>query len=115
LSLEKGESPATLHLVAEGSTLAGSILDVSQDGCLVQLARPIAVRLNAQAEVDFRLRGLPFRLPGVARDMRDERTVEIRFVGINSRKQDDLVQIISELILRGKATRQTVPDRVRAK
>jgi PilZ domain len=115
LSLEKGESPATLHLVAEGSTLAGNVMDVSQDGCLVQLAKPIAVRLNAQVEVDFRLRGLPFRLPGVARDMRDERTVEIRFVEINRRKQDDLVQIISELILRGKATRKTPSDKVLAK
>jgi hypothetical protein len=99
LSLETGESPAMVHLVAEGTTLAGNVLDVSQDGCLVRLARPMSVRLNAQAEVDFRLRGLSFILPGMTKAMHDERLVEIRFTEMSRRKRDDLSQVILELIM----------------
>jgi hypothetical protein len=99
LSLEAGESPAMVHLVAEGTILAGNVLDVSQDGCLVRLARPMSVRLNAQAEVDFRLRGLPFILPGTTKAMHDDRLVEIRFTEMSKRKRDDLSQVILELIM----------------
>jgi hypothetical protein len=98
LSMEVGESPAVLHLVAEESTIAGNMLDVSQDGCLVRLARPIAVRLNAQVEVDFQLRGLPFRLPGKTKEMHGDQIVEIRFTEMSVRKRDDLSLVITELI-----------------
>ena len=107
LSLEVGKSPAVLHLVADGATLAGNVVDVSQDGCLVRLARPTAVRLNAHAEVDFRLRGLPFRLPGTTKEMRNERMVEIRFTEMGRRKREDLSQVILELIVLSEAARKT--------
>lgn len=107
LSLEAGESPALLHLVAEGTTVAGSVLDVSQDGCLVRLARPLAMRLNAQAEVDFHLRGLPFILPGMTKEMHDERLVEIRFTEMSRRKREDLSQVIMELIVLSGAKEKT--------
>lgn len=107
LSLEVGESPAALHLVADGATLAGNVVDVSQDGCLVRLARPTAVRLNAHAEVDFHLRGLPFRLPGTTKEMRNERMVEIRFTEMSRRKREDLSQVILELIVLSEAAGKT--------
>lgn len=97
LSLEEGDSPAVLQLVADGAILAGSVLDVSQDGCLVRLAKVFSVRMNAQAEVDFHLRGLPFRLPGTTTAMRTERIVEIRFTEMSKRKREDLSQVIMEL------------------
>jgi hypothetical protein len=103
LTLEEGESPAVLHLVAEGTTLAGSVLDVSQDGCLVRLARSIAVRLKAQVEVDFHLRGLPFRLLGVTTVTYGESLVEIRFTEMSRRKRDDLSQLIMELGFQNQA------------
>jgi hypothetical protein len=103
LSMEVGDSPAVLHLVAEESIVTGNVLDVSQDGCLVRLARPFAMRLNAQVEVDFHLRGLPFRLPGKTKEMYGDQLVEIRFTEINLRKQDDLSLVILELIEASKA------------
>jgi hypothetical protein len=99
LILEAGESPAMVHLVAEGTILAGNVMDVSQDGCLVRLSRSMTVRLNAQAEVDFRLRGLPFILPGLTKAMHDDRLVEIRFTEMSKRKRDDLSQVILEMIM----------------
>jgi hypothetical protein len=107
LSLEEGESPAAVHLVAEGVTLAGNILDVSQDGCLIQLLRPNQVRANAQAEVDFRLRGLSFFLPGMTRETAGDRMVEIRFTEMSRRKREDLSQAIEELIELSKSAIKT--------
>jgi hypothetical protein len=103
LSLDAGESPALLHLVAEGVSLAGNILDVSQDGCMVRLVRPVAVRQSAQAEVDFHLLGLNFRLPGVTREIHGEGMLEIRFTEMSKRKREDLSQVIMELILQNGA------------
>jgi hypothetical protein len=103
LTMEVGDSPAVLHLVAEESILGGNVLDVSQDGCLVRLARPFAVRLNAQVEVDFHLRGLPFRLPGKTKEMHGDQILEIRFTEMSMRKRDDLSLVITELIEASKA------------
>ena len=100
LSMEAGESPAVLHLVADERALEGHVVDVSQDGCLVRLARPFQVRLKAQAEVDFHLRGLPFRLPGTTKEMHGERIVEVRFTEMSRRKREDLALVILELIER---------------
>jgi hypothetical protein len=103
LTLDEGESPAVLHLVAEGSTLAGSVLDVSQDGCLVRLARPAMVRMKAQVEVDFHLCGLPFRLPGMTAEAYADQLLEIRFTEMSRRKRDDLSQLIMELHAQNQA------------
>jgi hypothetical protein len=97
LSLEEGDSPAVLQLVADGAILAGNVMDVSLDGCLVRLARVFSVRMNAHVEVDFHLRGLPFRLSGITIAMRTERIVEIRFIEMSRRKREDLSQVIMEL------------------
>lgn len=102
LSLEEGDSPAMLHLVADEAVLQGNVMDVSQDGCLIRLTRVSQVRLNAQVEVDFHLRGLPFRLPGMTREMHGDGLVEIRFTEMSRRKRDDLAQVIGELNLSKK-------------
>jgi hypothetical protein len=103
LSMEAGDSPAVVHMVAEESILGGNVMDVSQDGCLVRLARALPVRMNAQVEVDFHLRGLPFRLPGTTREMHGAQIVEIRFSEMIRRKSEDLSLVIVELIEAGKA------------
>jgi hypothetical protein len=113
LTLDEGESPAVLHLVAEGTALAGNVLDVSQDGCLVQLEHSIAVRLKAQVEADFHLRGLQFRLPGVTTVTYGESLVEVRFTEMSRRKRDDLSQLIMELDAQNQAAQaqsETQPE-----
>jgi len=107
LSLEEGDSPGSLRLVSEESILPGNVLDVSQDGCLIHLARPIQVRMNAQVEVDFRLRGSSFLLPGTTKEMHGDRMLEIRFAEMSRRKREDLSQVILELIELSKADQKT--------
>ena len=98
LTMEVGDSPASLTLLGDDSALGGDLVDLSLDGCLVRLFRPCAVRLKAQAEVRFHMEGMPFRLAGVTREMHDKRTVEIQFTQMSRRSRDDLNQVITELI-----------------
>jgi len=98
LSMEPGDSPATLTLPGDDSVLGGDIVDLSLTGCLMRLLRISNVRLKAQAEVSFHIQRLPFRLAGVTHEMHDKRTLEIRFTPMSRRSRDDLDQVISELI-----------------
>jgi hypothetical protein len=105
LIMEAGDSPARLMLTGDDSVYTGDVVDLSLTGCLMRLSRPCKVRLKAQAEVTFHMQGLPFRLGAVTEEMRDKRTVEMRFVQMSRRKRDDLNQAISELIeLRNRNT-----------
>ena len=106
LNLEDGESPATLQLLGDELPFAGEVLGLSQDGCMVRLRRPCPLRMNVLAEVDFCMRGLPFRLPGTTTEMHDPRTVEIRFTEMSRRKREDLAQVIEELIKAGESKRK---------
>jgi len=101
LSMEAGDSPATLTLPGDDSVLGGDIVDLSLTGCLMRLSRLHSVRLKAQAEVIFHVQGLPFRLAGVTREMHDKRTLEIQFNQMSRRSRDDLNQVITELVERG--------------
>jgi hypothetical protein len=98
LSMEVGESPATLTLLGDAGALGGDVVDLSLTGCLMRLFHPKALRLKVQAEVSFHMQGLPFRLAGITREMHDKRTVEIQFSQMSRRSRDDLNQVITELI-----------------
>ncbi len=98
LSMEVGDSPATLTLLGDDSVFMGDVVDLSLTGCLMRLSRRCSVRPKAQAEVSFHMQGLPFRLGAVTQEMHDKRTLEIRFAQMSRRKRDDLNQVISELI-----------------
>ncbi len=100
LSMEVGESPATLTLLGDAGALGGDVVDLSLTGCLMRLFHPKALRLKVQAEVSFHMQGLPFRLAGITREMHDKRTVEIQFSQMSMRSRDDLNQVILELIER---------------
>jgi len=107
LSMEVGDSPASLSLLADDSVLGGDVVDLSLTGCLMRLSRLGAVRFNAQAEVSFHMQGLPFRLAGITREMHDKRTLEIQFSQMSKRSRDDLNQVITELIEKSNREKKT--------
>jgi hypothetical protein len=100
LSMDAGDSPASLTMPGDDSVFGGDIVDLSLTGCLMRLSRLREVRLKAQAEVSFHVEGLPFRLACVTREMHDKRTLEIQFNQMSRRSRDDLNQVITELIER---------------
>ncbi len=92
------ESPAVLHLVTGDLQLEGHVLDLSLAGCIVRLNHPYAGNIMVRVEVDFEVRGLHFRLPGVTEAFQDKHTVEVRFLDVSTRKKEDLEQVIRETI-----------------
>lgn len=51
-----------------------------------------------RVELDFQVKGLPFRLPGVTEAFHDDLTIEVRFLDVSPRKKEDLDQVIRELL-----------------
>jgi hypothetical protein len=102
LSMEAGDSPASLTMPGDDNVFGGDIVDLSLTGCLMRLSRLRTVRLKAQAEVSFHVQGLPFRLACVTREMHDKRTLEIQFNQMSVRSRNDLNQVITELIEKSK-------------
>ncbi len=96
--LSAEESPAVLHLVTGDLQLGGHILDLSSSGCIVRVNHPYAGNIMVRIEVDFEIRGLHFRLPGVTEAFHDKHTVEVRFLDVSPRKKEDLDQVIREMI-----------------
>jgi hypothetical protein len=92
------ESPAVLHLVTGEMQLGGHILDLSSSGCIVKVNHPYPGNIRVRVEVDFQVRGLHFRLPGVTEAFHDKHTVEVRFLDVSPRKKGDLEQVVRELI-----------------
>ncbi len=96
--LDAKDSPAVLHLVAGEMQFGGNILDLSSTGCVVKLIQPYPGSIRVRVEVDFQVRGLHFRIPGVTEAFHDKHTVEVRFLDISARKKEDLDQVIQEMI-----------------
>jgi hypothetical protein len=94
------ESPAVLHLVAGEMQLGGHILGLSSSGCIVWVHHPYPGNIRVRVEVDFQVRGLHFRMPGVTEAFHDKHTVEIRFINVSPRKKEGLDQVVQEMFER---------------
>jgi len=97
LIVEEGEWPAVLQILKDNSRIKGAIVGVNKDGCSFQSAKPFTEGTQIRVEVDFRMRGLPFLLAGVTEDVRDKKTVNIRFQEMSNRKRAELADLIEEI------------------
>jgi hypothetical protein len=100
---EGDDWPAILRVLKDGSELHGTIVYLSMVGCSVRMEHSYAGGLHLRVEVDFQMRGLPFRLGGVTQAIHDHRTVSVLFNPLSQRKQDELAQLIQELDEPGKS------------
>jgi len=89
--------PAVLSLLTDGIRQKGAIVAISLESCTVQTAFPFVAGLYARVEVDFQMRGLPFLLSGVTEDVREKTLVDIRFLAMSCRKQEELAELLDEL------------------
>ena len=96
-SLKIGEWPASIRSPKEQLNVPGAILDLSLIGCSVRTVKPYTGQTQAGVEVEFEIRGLPFRLGGVTRAIYDSHSVGIQFIPMANRKREELGQAIEEL------------------
>jgi hypothetical protein len=95
--MEEGDWPAILRLLKESTPLVGAIIGLRMEGCNFCPAEPFKAGIHIRVEVEFQMRGLPFRLGGVIEEIHDRRTVDIRFLEMSPRKQAELAGLIEEI------------------
>jgi hypothetical protein len=100
---EMGDWPATLQLVKDGSHMSGSLAGLHLEGCKIRTAQPFVAGIHVRVEVEFQMCGLHFRLLGVVDDVSDKNTLDIRFVEMSRRKQEEIADVIAELKASAKA------------
>lgn len=91
------DAAASLYLVDLGVRLQGKILNLSANGCHIQTERRFSTGIYRRVEIEFCLRGFPFRLAGVTQGIYGKHDVGVRFVSLSSRKQDQLEQALGEI------------------
>jgi hypothetical protein len=96
-SAEEGEWPAAIQFLKDGSLLPGAVFGLSLEECSFRASAPFVAGIHIRVEVDFQMRGLPFRLAGVTEAIHDQRTIGIRFLDMSCRKRAELAELIEEL------------------
>ncbi len=90
-------SSATILLVNAGSKLQGHILDMSVTGCRIRTDERFPAGIYTRVETEFRLEDLPLRLGGVIQSIYDSNTVGIRFLDLNEREREQVLELIGEI------------------
>ena len=103
--MKDGEWAAVLQILKDNSCMRGAVVGLSQECCSFRTIQPFTGGTQIRVEVDFQVRGLHLLLAGVVEDVRDKRTVDIRYAGLSYRKRAELADLIEEL--RQEATSQS--------
>ena len=97
LNVKDGEWPAALQILKDNSHMRGAVVGLSKECCSFRTAQPFNLGIRIRVEVDLQVRGLHLLLAGVTEDVRDKRTVDIRFLDLSIRKRAELAELIEEL------------------
>jgi len=107
---ESDDWSADLHFLKDGSHLHGTVVDLGMDGCGFQMAYPYAGDYPCRIEVEFKMRGLPFRLGGVTEPSGEECVVGIHFLDLSPRSQQQLAQLLEEIWMAAQIDNEKEPD-----
>ncbi|HUX44359.1 MAG TPA: PilZ domain-containing protein [Terracidiphilus sp.] len=91
------DGEAVLHLVHPGCSMPCSLLNVSLGGCRVRTRDLFVAGIMIRVEVDFKICGVPFRLPGVTQWTDRRNLVGIRFLEMAARHARELAEALGEL------------------
>lgn len=88
---------ARLLLIRSNLSMHGTIQNLSQGGCRIHTDERFNVGMFVRLEIEFYLRGLPFRLGGVTQAVLDKFSVRIRFLDMSARSREQLDLLIAEI------------------
>jgi len=91
------DTEAVIRLVNLGADVHGRILDISMGGCRICTDVRFPLGIFRRVETEFRIEGLPFRLPGVIQAIYDPFNVGIRFLDMSERKREQLQHLIDDI------------------
>jgi hypothetical protein len=106
------DADAHLRLVIHGSTLPCRVLDLSLSGCRVRTEERFLAGMLVRVEVNFKVKGLPFRFGGVTQWTDGQHQVGVRFVDVPQRRKDELVEALAEVEaeIAAKAAREAAEE-----
>lgn len=94
---EEFDWSAELYFLKDNAFLHGTVVDIRMEGCGFQTHEPYQGKHPAQVEVEFKMRGLPFRLAGRTEPTRDPLILGIRFLVLSARSRDQLMLLLQEI------------------
>jgi hypothetical protein len=94
---EESDWTADMRFIKDGSHLRGTIVNLRMDGCGFRLADPYKGDYPCRVEVEFRMRGLPFRAGGVTEYVDEKCVVGVRFLGMIAHRKEKLAQLLDEI------------------
>ena len=80
-----------------GNCCRAEILDLSLEGCLVELEEPKELVLETILELTFTVNQLPFRVRGEVRSTRTPTTIGFQFPQLSERSRRQLQELVDEL------------------
>jgi c-di-GMP-binding flagellar brake protein YcgR len=91
------DCPATITFLTGAGQISGRLVDLSLGGCRLATEQRVLVGIMVRVEVQFQLRGIAFRVVGVAAGTRTGKSFAIRFLDMPKRRYDELVEVIVEV------------------
>ncbi len=91
------EGTAEVQLLEDSSGVSARILDLSVEGCLVELDSPLPLKQGLSVEITFTVMQLPFRVRAEVRALRAAQTIGFKFPMLSARIRSQLEDLIGEL------------------
>lgn len=91
------DCPVEVALLMGDGHASGRMTDLSLGGCLVAAKSRVGIASQARVEVTFQLRGLTFRVAGIAVGARNLHAFAIRFVQVPAHRLQELATALAEV------------------
>lgn len=88
---------ASVQMTPLGPHCAARILDLSAGGCRIALEKPHRLAKGMKIDLTFNVNHLPFRVWGLVKAIRADRTIGLEFPPMSDRVRERLGELIGEL------------------
>jgi hypothetical protein len=88
---------SSLYLVGQGLPVPSRIVELSQEGCRVETAKPVTLRARLPLEIHFKVSGTAFRFRGVVQWVCGSKLIGIQFVNMVPRHMVALAEVLCEI------------------
>ena len=90
------DCPAMVTPLAGSGKIACRMVDLSRGGCRLAMQERTLVGILTRVEVQFQVRGIAFRIVGVAAGTRTGKSFAVRFLDLPRRREEELAEVLAE-------------------
>jgi hypothetical protein len=97
------EAAATLRIVNGGGAIPAHVSEISLGGCRIHFDAHYRISQLSTVEIEFKLRGMAFRLAGVTQWTDRRAMAGVRFHEMTWRRKEEVMEVLAELEAEAKA------------